>query len=119
MTERFRKHSVEINDLIGDAINNALVRRNQAIDSQDTLSALSNEEETKVVGGLVTSGIIYYPQRQLYDENRIHIDRQAGPELSKIPSPVILEFKLKWKLLTKLHFALVRDQNQQIVLFLV
>ncbi len=43
MTEKFRKHSIEINEMIGDAINNALSRRNQAIDSQDALSTLSLE----------------------------------------------------------------------------
>nr|AVH79554.1 hypothetical protein [Stigonema sp. PCC 9446] len=41
----------EITDIIDDAINNALVRRNQAIDSQDALSALSDEEAAKVAGG--------------------------------------------------------------------
>ncbi|MBR8833147.1 MAG: hypothetical protein DSM106950_03640 [Stigonema ocellatum SAG 48.90 = DSM 106950] len=41
----------EITDLIDDAINNALFRRNQAMDSQDALSALSDEEAAKVAGG--------------------------------------------------------------------
>lgn len=42
---------LEINDLIDDAVNNALARRNQVIDSKDTLSVMSNEEAGGVKGG--------------------------------------------------------------------
>ena len=42
---------VEINDLIGNAVNNAVARRNQAIDSEDSLSALCDEEAASVAGG--------------------------------------------------------------------
>lgn len=48
--QRNYKGQVEINDLIGDAVNNAMARRHQAIDSQDALSALSDEETRSIVG---------------------------------------------------------------------
>ncbi len=53
MDGKQRKYNgqVEINDLIGDAVNNALFRRHQSRDSQDALSALSNEEVAKIAGG--------------------------------------------------------------------
>ncbi len=44
------KDQVKINDLIDDAVNNAMARRHQAIDSQDALSALSDEETRNIVG---------------------------------------------------------------------
>lgn len=46
--QRNYKGQVEINDLIGDAVNNAVARRHQVIDSQD---ALSDEEAANVAGG--------------------------------------------------------------------
>ncbi len=56
---------IEITDLIGDAVNNAVARRNQAIDSEDALSALSNEKAGSITGGQIkpivlpiTTGII-------------------------------------------------------------
>lgn len=43
----------EIKELIDDAVKNALSRRNQAIDSENTLSDLSSEEAGNVAGGQV------------------------------------------------------------------
>lgn len=48
--QRSYKGQVEINDLISDAVNNAVARRHQTIDSQDALSALSDEEAGRIVG---------------------------------------------------------------------
>ncbi|KZL49330.1 hypothetical protein A2T98_13385 [Nodularia spumigena CENA596] len=42
------KHNLEINDLIDNAVNNALERRNEALES---LSDLSDEEMINVSGG--------------------------------------------------------------------
>ncbi len=42
--QRNYKGQVEINDLIGDAVKNAVFRRNEVMDSEDALSALSDEE---------------------------------------------------------------------------
>lgn len=44
---------VEINDLIGDAVKNAVARRNETIDSEYALSALPNEEASNVAGGKI------------------------------------------------------------------
>ncbi len=46
--DKQHRSQIEINDLIGDAVNNAVARRSQ-IDSQ--LSVLSDEQVKSVVGG--------------------------------------------------------------------
>ena len=53
MESNQRKHNskVEINDLIDDAVNNALARRNEA------LVDVSNEEAENIAGGLAISPI--------------------------------------------------------------
>lgn len=53
-----RKHNsqVEINDLIDDAVNNALARRNEALGSEDALLAVSEEEAKNIAGGIVVTG---------------------------------------------------------------
>lgn len=71
-----RHSQFEINDLIDDAVNNAVERRNQALDANSALSGLSEEEAANISGGLVTKfaiagyrpicppitvGIIYIP----------------------------------------------------------
>lgn len=48
----------EIGELIDNAVKNAVSRRNQAIDSEDTLSDISSEEAGKVAGGQVRRPII-------------------------------------------------------------
>ncbi|MGI2904386.1 hypothetical protein [Tolypothrix sp. VBCCA 56010] len=53
--QRKYKGQVEINDLIGDAVKNAVFRRNEVIDSEDALSALSNEEAGSIAGGITKS----------------------------------------------------------------
>jgi len=59
--KRNYKGQVEINDLIDDAVNNAVLRRKEIMDSEDALSALSNEE----AGGIVGMGgiIVTYPPK--------------------------------------------------------
>lgn len=49
--QRNYKGQLEINDLIGDAIDNAVARRHQVTDSQDALSALSDEKAGSITGG--------------------------------------------------------------------
>ena len=49
----------EINDLIGDAVKNATARRNQAIDPEDALSALSDEQAGSIAGGSIVEKIIH------------------------------------------------------------
>lgn len=44
---------LEINNLIDDAVNNAVARRNQGLDSEDALSSVSDEEAKSVAGGLI------------------------------------------------------------------
>ncbi|RCJ20368.1 hypothetical protein A6770_31640 [Nostoc minutum NIES-26] len=48
-----RKHNnqIEIHDLIDEAVNNALARRNQAQDASEGLTNLSDEEVANIVGG--------------------------------------------------------------------
>ena len=46
------RSQLEINDLIGDAVNNAVARRSQ-IDSESALSALSDEQARSITGGLM------------------------------------------------------------------
>ncbi|MBD2357974.1 hypothetical protein H6G41_25755 [Tolypothrix sp. FACHB-123] len=48
---------LEINSLIDDAVNNAIARRNQGLDSEDALLDVSAEETKNVAGGLVTKTI--------------------------------------------------------------
>jgi hypothetical protein len=52
MDGHIRKYNgqIEINDLIGDAVKNAVARRSQAMDSEGALSTLSNEEARGIVG---------------------------------------------------------------------
>ncbi|WP_375473648.1 hypothetical protein [uncultured Nostoc sp.] len=54
--ERNKKNSdiqLNISNLIDNAVNNAVARRNLVEDSEDTLLTLSDEEMAKVAGGLV------------------------------------------------------------------
>lgn len=62
--ERKYNGKLEINDLIDDAVKNAVERQNQSLDSEDALLALSDTEATNVAGGIAfpiitTTGIIY------------------------------------------------------------
>ncbi|MEH2450676.1 hypothetical protein [Nostoc sp.] len=47
--ERKYNSQIEINDLIDDAVKNAVARRNQGLDSENTLS---DEEAKSVAGGV-------------------------------------------------------------------
>ncbi|MEH2237028.1 hypothetical protein [Nostoc sp.] len=55
--ERKYNGQLEINDLIDDAVKNAVERRNQGLDSEDALS----DEEMKSVAGGITSNVIKPP----------------------------------------------------------
>ncbi|MBD2451314.1 hypothetical protein H6G76_30145 [Nostoc sp. FACHB-152] len=44
---------IEITDLISEAVENAVIRRNQSL-QEDALLGLSDEEASGVVGGLIT-----------------------------------------------------------------
>lgn len=44
--------SIEINDLINDAVKNAATRRNEALDSEKTLSSISDKEAKNITGGI-------------------------------------------------------------------
>ncbi|MDF5725091.1 MAG: hypothetical protein PUP91_32500 [Rhizonema sp. PD37] len=48
---------LEINDLIDDAVNNAVARRSLSTNSDDALSALSYDEAARIAGGLTTSTV--------------------------------------------------------------
>lgn len=50
---------IEVTDLIGDAVKNAVSRRNEAMDSEDALPALSNEEAENVAGGLLPNIAVF------------------------------------------------------------
>ncbi|MDZ8262444.1 hypothetical protein [Nostoc sp. ChiQUE01b] len=55
--ERNKKNSdfqLDISNLIDNAVNNALARRNSNQDLEDALLTLSNEEMANVAGGFVT-----------------------------------------------------------------
>ncbi|MEH1966949.1 hypothetical protein [Nostoc sp.] len=53
MKRENRKYNnqTEIHDLIDEAVNNALARRNQIQDASEGLSSLSDEEAANIVGG--------------------------------------------------------------------
>ncbi|MEH1872691.1 hypothetical protein [Nostoc sp.] len=70
--ERKYNNQIEINDLIDDAVKNALTRRNEVLDSEEALLAMSDEEAKSVAGGasklvilgkfpIITIGIIAEP----------------------------------------------------------
>lgn len=50
--QRKYRGQLEINDLISDAVKNAVFRRNEVIDLENALSALSNDEAGSIVGGI-------------------------------------------------------------------
>ncbi|MBD2167789.1 hypothetical protein H6G04_25725 [Calothrix membranacea FACHB-236] len=55
---------LEINSLIDDAVNNAIARRNESLNSEDALLDVSAEEAKNVAGGLTsakTIGLIAKP----------------------------------------------------------
>ncbi|MBD2198631.1 MULTISPECIES: hypothetical protein [Calothrix] len=55
---------LEINSLIDDAVNNAIARRNQELDSEDALLDVSDTEARNIAGGLAsvkTTGLIFKP----------------------------------------------------------
>lgn len=57
-----QRKQFEINDLIDDAVEKAVARRNQILESEDSLINVSDSHSRKVIGGAIrtpiTSGII-------------------------------------------------------------
>ncbi|MEH1819596.1 MAG: hypothetical protein V7L22_03095 [Nostoc sp.] len=53
MEAKERKYNIqiEINDLIDDAVKNAVTRRNEALNSEESLLLISDEEAKSVAGG--------------------------------------------------------------------
>lgn len=49
--ERKYNSQIEISDLIDDAVKNAVARRNEVLDSEETLLSMSDEEAKSVAGG--------------------------------------------------------------------
>ena len=49
--ERKYNSQIEINDLIDGAVKNAMTRRNEVLDSEETLLSMSDEEAKGVTGG--------------------------------------------------------------------
>ncbi|MCW5314577.1 hypothetical protein GTQ43_12370 [Nostoc sp. KVJ3] len=49
--ERKYNSQIEINDLIDGAVQNAVTRRNEVLDSEEALSSMSDEEAKSVAGG--------------------------------------------------------------------
>ncbi len=49
---------IEITDLVAEAVSNAAARRNQVLDSEESLSPLSDEQAGAVTGGQVPPDLI-------------------------------------------------------------
>jgi hypothetical protein len=49
---------IEITDLVAEAVSNAAARRNQVLDSEESLSPLSDEQAGSVTGGQVVPDLI-------------------------------------------------------------
>ncbi|MBW4616938.1 MAG: hypothetical protein KME21_27575 [Desmonostoc vinosum HA7617-LM4] len=55
------RQKIEISDLLDQAVENALARRNSALHSEDDLLSLSDAETTNIAGGLTTVSKIVKP----------------------------------------------------------
>ncbi|MGM3308752.1 hypothetical protein ACSQ6I_22710 [Anabaena sp. WFMT] len=51
INNKHHNNQFEINDLIDEAVNNAVARRHEALDSEEALLDLSDEEAKNVAGG--------------------------------------------------------------------
>ncbi|HLP91813.1 MAG TPA: hypothetical protein VK184_24900 [Nostocaceae cyanobacterium] len=51
-------NQLDISELIDTAVNNAVVRRNQAIESEDAMLDVSAEEANNITGGALSKPII-------------------------------------------------------------
>ena len=49
---------IEITDLVAEAVSNAAARRNQVLDSEESLSPLSDEQAGAVTGGQLPPDLI-------------------------------------------------------------
>jgi hypothetical protein len=49
---------IEITDLVAEAVSNAAARRNQVLDSEESLSPLSDEQAGAVMGGRIPPDLI-------------------------------------------------------------
>ncbi len=64
MTEYKKMYSsqIEIDDLIDDAVKNAVVRRHEALDSEEASLSMSDEEAKSVAGGINIPIILGIPR---------------------------------------------------------
>lgn len=69
MNRNRRKHSsqIKIDHLVADAVSNAVVRRSQALETEESLTPLSDGEAGAIIGGvkhppIVIAGIIALPE---------------------------------------------------------
>lgn len=53
-----QQNSIELNDLIDDAVNNAIARRYQAMNPEGDLSDISEQEMKDIVGGITLKPIL-------------------------------------------------------------
>jgi hypothetical protein len=67
-----KKHNdrIELSELISDAVNNAVARRHQALETEETLTDLSQDEVEAIRGGIklppvTTAGIISLPEEEM------------------------------------------------------
>jgi hypothetical protein len=61
--ERKYNSQIEISDLIDGAVKNAMTRRNEVLDSEETLLSMSDEEAKSVTGGVsnLNTAIVWKP----------------------------------------------------------
>ena len=60
MNQRHLKNQIEIADLIAEAVEHASARRNQVLDTEESLSELSEQDKKGINGGCrITTGLAY------------------------------------------------------------
>ncbi|MEH1901150.1 hypothetical protein [Nostoc sp.] len=60
MNQRHLKSQIEIADLIAEAVDHASARRNQVLDTEESLSELSEQDKKGINGGFrITTGLIF------------------------------------------------------------
>lgn len=60
MNQRHLKSQIEIADLIAEAVEHASARRNQVLDTEESLSELSEQDKKGINGGFrITTGLVF------------------------------------------------------------
>ena len=62
---------IEITDLVAEAVSNAAARRNQVLDSEESLSPLSDEQAGAVMGGRIPPDLIAMGYRRRDSGDRL------------------------------------------------